>query len=238
MGPVQQAVEDMTKPWPVTRTALQNRESAQRTPIRYFSCVVRRKVGREARTGRRVVLATVLMGAVVALGACGGGGKQDQHDATGTFKVDVPRASFPGNQRLAQESTLEITVVNKDSREIPRLAVTVDGFTQRHDDPTLADPSRPIWIVNEPPVNADSALTNTWALGPVAPGQSTTFKWKVTPVRSGTYSVRYRIAVGLYGKAKVQDTSTGGAPTGSFIARVSRTPRPLPPLKQQRSGRA
>jgi hypothetical protein len=184
------------------------------------------------------MLATVLMGALVSLGACGGGGKQDRNDPTGTFKVDVPRASFPGNQQLAQESTLEITVVNKDSREIPKLAVTVDGFSQRHDDPTFADPNRAIWIVNEPPVDADSALTNTWALGPVAPGQSRTFKWKVTPVRSGTYSVRYRIAAGLYGKAKVEDTATGGAPKGSFIARVSRTPRPLPPLTQPRTGPA
>jgi hypothetical protein len=173
------------------------------------------------------MLATVLMGALVSVGACGGGAKQDEGDPTGTFKVDVPRASFPGNQRLAQESTLEITVVNKDSREIPRLAVTVDGFSQRHDDATLADPNRPIWIINEPPFDADSALTNTWSLGPVAPGQSRTFKWKVTPVRSGTYSVRYRVAAGLYGKAKVLDTATGGIPKGSFIARVTRKPRPV-----------
>jgi hypothetical protein len=182
--------------------------------------------------GRQVMLATMLAGALAALGACGGGGKQDRNDPTGTFKVEVPRASFPGNQRLAEEATLEITVVNKDTREIPKLAVTVDGFSQRHDDPTLADPNRPIWIINEPPVNADSALTNTWVLGPVAPGQSRTFKWKVTPVRSGTYSVRYRIAAGLNGKAQVQDTTTGGPPSGSFIARVSRQPRPLPPLTQ------
>jgi hypothetical protein len=182
--------------------------------------------------------ALMLAGALVSLGACGGGGKQDRNDPGGTFKVDVPRASFPGNQQLAQESTLEITIVNKDSREIPTLAVTVDGFTQRHDDPTLADPNRAIWIVNEPPVNADSALTNTWALGPVAPGQSRTFKWKVTPVRSGTYSVRYRVAAGLYGKANIEDTATGGAPKGSFIARVSRNPRPLPPPTKQHTGRA
>jgi hypothetical protein len=184
------------------------------------------------------MLATALAGALVSLGACGSAGKQDRNDPTGTFKVDVPRASFPGNQQLAQESTLEITIVNKDSRAIPKLAVTVDGFTQRHDDATLADPNRPIWILNEPPLNADSALTNTWALGPVPPGQSRTFKWKVTPVRAGTYSVRYHVAAGLYGKAKVEDTATGGAPKGSFIARVSRNPRPLPPITKQRTGRA
>jgi hypothetical protein len=167
---------------------------------------------------------------MVALASCGGAGKQDEDDPTGTFKVDVPRASFPGHQRLAQESTLQITVVNRDTREIPRLAVTVEGFSQRREDSTLADPNRPIWILNEPPVNADSALTNTWTLGPVSPGKSRTFIWKVTPVRAGTYSVRYKIAAGLYGKAKVVDSATGDAPEGSFISRVSPKPRPLKPV--------
>jgi hypothetical protein len=188
----------------------------------YFSFVARR-----TRMVWGVALATLLAGGLMTLAACGGGGKQDEGNPTGTFKVDVPRASFPGKQRLAQESTLLITVVNRDTRTIPKLAVTVDGFTQRHDDPSLADPSRPIWILNETPFNADSALTNTWALGPVAPGGARTFKWKVTPVRSGTYTVQYSVAAGLYGKSKVVDTATGGTPKGSFIARVSRKPRPV-----------
>ena len=199
-----------------------------------FPCVVRRTAGIE-----RTTLAALLAGTLVVLGACGGGDKQDEGDPTGTFKVDVPRASFPGKQRLAQESTLEITVVNKDSRDIPKLAVTVDGFSQRRDDATLADPNRPIWLINEPPLNADSALTNTWVLGPVASGQSRTFIWKVTPVRAGTYSIRYRVAAGLYGKAKVVDTTTGTIPKGSFIARVSREPRPAPRVApEQRGGSA
>ncbi len=173
------------------------------------------------------------------LGACGSKDKQDEGDPSGTFKVDVPRASFPGKQRLAQENTLENTVVNKDTREIPKLAVTVEGFSQRRDDPTLADPARPIWIINEPPLNADSALTNTWAVGPVPAGQTRRFVWKVTPVRAGTYSVRYRIAAGLYGKAKVVDTATGTVPKGSFIARVTRKPRPVQPVvEDQRAGAA
>ena len=162
---------------------------------------------------------------MVALSACGGGSKQDANDPGGTFNVEVPHASFPGKQRLAQESELSITVVNKDKREIPELAVTVDGFSQNRDDPTLANPNRPIWIVNEPPFNGDSALTNTWTLGPVLPGRSRTFVWKVTPVRAGTYTVRYKVAAGLHGKAKTEDPTTGKPPEGSFIARVSSQPR-------------
>jgi hypothetical protein len=179
------------------------------------------------RRNGRSALAIALSGAVVVLAACGGGSKQDANDPGGTFKVEVPRASFPGNQRLAQESTLAITVVNKDTREIPRIAVTVDGFSQNRDDPTLADPNRPIWIINDAPLNADSALTNTWWLGPVSPGKSRTFIWKVTAVRAGTYTVRYKVAAGLYNKAKTEDTTTGQPPKGSFIARVSRQPRPV-----------
>ena len=53
--------------------------------------------------------------------------------------------------------------------------MTVDGFNQRAHDPTLADPSRPIWIVNEPPFNSESAYTNTWTTGPLA---------RATPARS------------------------------------------------------
>ena len=49
---------------------------------------------------------------------------------------------------------------------------TVDGFSQRHDDPSLANPNRPIWIVNQTPFDADSVLTNTWSFGPVGPGQT------------------------------------------------------------------
>ena len=170
-------------------------------------------------------LALTLSIATVALSACGGGNKQNASDPGGTFKVEVPHASFPGNQRLAQESTLAITVVNRDTRVIPQLAVTIDGFSQIRDDPTLADPKRPIWIVNEGPLNGDSALTDTWWLGPVSPGKSRTFTWKVTPVRAGTYTVRYKVAAGLYNKAKTEDTTTGQPPRGSFIARVSRQPR-------------
>ena len=190
------------------------------------------------RAGSRTALAGLLAGALIALGACGGGDKQDADDPGGTFKVDVPRASFPGKQHLAQENTLLITVVNKDTRTIPRAAITIDGFSQRRDDASLADPNRPIWIVNEPPLDADSALVNTWALGPIEPGKSRTFTWKVTPVRSGTYSVRYRVAVGLYGKAKAVDTATGAAPSGSFIVRVSRKPRPPKPVVEEQSASA
>ena len=68
----------------------------------------------------------------LALSACGQD-RQDENEAEGTYKVDVVSASFPGRQHLADEATLRIEIQNKDSREIPNLAVTVDGFGQRRE---------------------------------------------------------------------------------------------------------
>jgi hypothetical protein len=167
----------------------------------------------------------MLVAATAILGACGAD-KQDKNEPSGTWKLDVLSASFPGKQHLGEPTTLQITVKNSDSRDVPNLAVTVDGFDQRRDDPTLADPKRPIWIVNTPPANANSAYTNTWAIGRVPADQTRTFKWNVTAVRAGTYSLRYKVAAGLNGKAKAE-LPDGSQPKGSFIARVSRTPRPV-----------
>jgi len=101
--------------------------------------------------------AGTLVAAAALLAACGGGERQDVHEPSGTWKLDVLSASFPGKQHLGESTTLAVTVKNADSREVPDMAVTIDGFNQLRDDPTLADPKRPIWIVNTPPVNAASA---------------------------------------------------------------------------------
>ena len=181
--------------------------------------------------GRRVtlragVLAGTLAALAVALSACGQD-RQDENEAEGKYKVDVVSASFPGRQHLADEATLRIKIQNKDSREIPNLAVTVDGFGQRRENVGLADPERPVWLVNEGPYNSNSALTNTWTVGPVPAGQTRTLDWKVTAVRAGTYSVRYRVAAGIDGKAIAESFDGSGAAKGSFIARITRAPHPI-----------
>jgi hypothetical protein len=182
----------------------------------------------ERREASRI-LGALAAGTLIALAgllaACGGGDKQDANAPSGTWKLDVISASFPGKQRLGEQTTLRIEVRNAENRKLPNMAVTIDGFDQRRDDPTLADPKRPIWIVNQPPFDAASALTNTWAIGPVAGGQTRTFTWNVTAVRAGTYSLRYKVGAGLYGKAKAE-LPDGSPAKGSFIARVSKTPRP------------
>ena len=186
-----------------------------------FSLSLRRRA-----TSRAGVLAGTLAALALALAACGAD-KQDENEPEGEFKVDVVSASFPGRQHLADEATLRLEIQNKDSRAIPNLAVTVDGFGQRRDDPTLSDPERPVWILNSPPRNSNSALTNTWTVGPVPAGETRTLDWNVTAVRAGTYSVRYRVAAGVHGKAVAESADGSGQAKGSFIARVTRAPRPL-----------
>ena len=177
-------------------------------------------------TFRAGVLAGTLIGLSLALAACGGGDPQDENEPEGTYKVDVLRASFPGRQNLGEATTLRITVENKDDKTIPNLGVTVDGFYQRKPDSTLADPTRPIWIVDRPPFNSKSALTNTWTTGPLPAGGRRTLRWRVSALRAGTYSPRYRVNAGLDGKAKAESFD-GGPATGSFTVRISRVPKSL-----------
>jgi hypothetical protein len=184
------------------------------------------EAGEAVPASRSTLRATLACGAVltavVGLTACGGGSK----DPSGTWKVDVLSASFPGKQRLAEDSELRITVKNVDSRAVPNLVVTVDGFNSRNDDPTLADPNRPIWFVDHGPPNTTTAYSNTWAMGKVPAGATRTFVWKVSAVRAGTYTLRFRVDASLRGKARAR-APDGSIPQGSFIARISHRPRPV-----------
>src|SRR3954468_10806302 len=139
----------------------------------------------------------------VAIAGCGGGERQDKNEPSGTYKVDVVSASFPAKQRLAKQEEMVVEVRNAGTKTVPNVAVTVDpGFTRRSERQDLADPTRPVWIVDTDPVGGITAYTNTWALGPLKPGRSARFVWKVTAVQPGTHEVHYRVAAGLNGKAK------------------------------------
>jgi hypothetical protein len=174
----------------------------------------------------RTLLGALVVLFAVVLAGCGGGKKQDVDEPEGTWKVDVISASFPGKQFLADTTELQITVKNVDTRDVPNLAVTVDGFDRRDENQQFAEPKRPIWVIEDGPENAGTAYTDTWAVGKVPAGQTRTLKWKVTAVRAGTYSVRFRVAAGLNGKAKAE-LPDGEAPVGEFVTRVSEKPRPV-----------
>jgi hypothetical protein len=187
------------------------------------------------------------IGAALALGACGGGSRQDASEPSGNFPVQVLQATWPQSQRLAQHTHLVITVKNAGRKAIPDIAVTItdpkwgtsiQAFGRHVTMTGLASHSRPVWIVDHPPDpggkcgyscerggpgGGATAYSNTWALGRLAPGHTVTFDWALTAVASGIHRVHYRVAAGLNGKAKAQ-LAGGGIPQGSFTVNVSGRP--------------
>jgi hypothetical protein len=176
----------------------------------------------------------VLLAGALALAGCGGGERQDADEPEGEFRLEVAEAEFPARQSIAERSTLRIQVRNADDRTVPNVAVTVEtepkekgaapsSFSQTVSDSRLADPNRPVWIVDDGPKGGTSAYANTWSLGRLAPNQSKTFEWKLTAVEAGRYTVAYRVAPGLDGKARL---AKGGKTSGSFSVTISDEPVP------------
>jgi hypothetical protein len=114
---------------------------------------------------------------------------------------------------------------------------SVQAFADKLNMPGLASDSRPVWIVDQAPNpgnkcayscaqggpgGAVTAYSNTWALGPLKPGQKTTFDWKVTAVKSGNYTVAWQVAAGLNGKAKAR--INGAVPHGTFAVKIDSAP--------------
>jgi hypothetical protein len=168
------------------------------------------------------------------LAGCGGGPRQDEDEPKGSYRLEVAGAKFPASQSIAESATMEVRVRNADSKTAPNVAVTVEtdpakpgegtvAFGQRGDDPRLSDPERPVWVVDEGPPGGDSAATNTWALGALKAGQTKTFRWKVTAVQPGTYTIKYRISPGIDGRARLAGGARGD---GSF--RVDIADKPVP----------
>jgi hypothetical protein len=179
--------------------------------------------------------ATAVAAVLLALAGAGcGAERQDADEPSGEFALEVVNASFPARQTLAQPATMRIEVRNTDDRELPNLAVTVEtepprggeagvAFAQASDDPRLADADRPVWIVDRGPERGESAYTNTWAVGPVFPGQTQALEWRLTAVKPGDYTVNYRVSPGLHGKAVPAE---GQRTTGSFRVTISDEPVP------------
>ena len=157
------------------------------------------------------------------MAGCGGGQRQDANEPSGTFPMNVVRADFPKAQSLAKPEAMTITVKNTGTKEIPNLAVTVDSFTTRSQQQGLADPERPVWIVDAGPIGGTTAYVNTWALGKLPPGRTRSFVWHVTPIQAGTHTVKYRVAAGLAGKARAKVNGQDDF-QGTFTVAVSGKP--------------
>lgn len=176
---------------------------------------------------------------LLAAGAvgCGSNDRQDANEDEASYDVEVVDASFPQRQRLAQGSDLRITVRNDDSETVPNVAVTLKGLSRRSANKNLSDPYRPVFIIDGRPVEiggfqevklaapqgGQTALVDTWTLGPLKPGAEKTFSWKVTAVKPGPYEVTYAVSAGLNGKAKAV-TAGGAQPQGAFKGTVTAKP--------------
>jgi hypothetical protein len=172
--------------------------------------------------------------AALLLPACGGPARQDEDEKPGRYRVEVTEARFPDDQKLAKSSRMTIAVRNVDTKTIPNIAVTVGtgvgnpsaaegaaGLTYQDDG--NEDPAKPIFVIDTEPRGGDTAYVDTWALGPLAPGQSKTFNWDVTAVEARPYEIRYRVSAGLDPGARAI-TSSGAQPAGRFRGEVVDTP--------------
>lgn len=137
------------------------------------------------------------------------------------------------------EESGTVTTVDEDEQE---RSVAEGPFSVLSDQPGLAIPSRPVWILEQgfprlagtepgpgPPgeiAQASGAIavqTNTFAFGSLEPDESIDMVWRVTPVQAGTYTVHYRVAAGLQGNA-VAVTDDGGEVEGEFIVQITDAP--------------
>jgi hypothetical protein len=189
----------------------------------------------------------------LAISACGSGTRQDATEPARKFPVQVSKATFPAAQTLSQHAHLVITVRNSGRRTIPDVAVTIcnvtcsypapkgegtsaAAFASTISQPYVANPSRPVWIVDRGPGHCGyscknggqgagvTAYSNTWALGSLKPGRAVRFDWAVTAVSAGKHVVAWQVAAGLNGKAKAV-LADGSRPHGSFSVDIGSAPR-------------
>jgi hypothetical protein len=180
----------------------------------------------------------------LTLSACGGGnGSSDANEPAGTYRAEVVTAEFPTSQGLGQTSLMKLGVHNTGDRTIPAVIVTItvagrEGRTSalpfgfRDPQPDLAQPDRPVWVLaagypkragDATPGGAGTSSQKTFNLGPLEPGKTTEWVWKVSAVEAGRYTVLYKVDAGLGGTAKAE-TAGGVQPGGSFAVRISKAP--------------
>jgi hypothetical protein len=187
-----------------------------------------------------VAAAGASVAAVLAASGCGSGARLDAHEPSGSYALEVVRVAFPAKQSIARPAAFALTVRNAGSGTVPNVAVTLDSFYYTERFPELAANKRPIWVIErgpgpraKPPVQsqevsqpggAQTVYVNTWALGPLARNGSRTFIWHVVPVKAGVWTVHYKLAAGLAGKATAA-LASGGPVQGQLTASIA----PIPP---------
>jgi hypothetical protein len=185
----------------------------------------------------------VSLALAASLAACGGGSSSNSGEPEGRYEMSVVEASFPSEQDLGQTSLMRIAVRNEGDRAVPTAAITIsvageEGQTSSlpfaiHDpQPGLAQPDRPVWVLEEgwPKAGgtttkrggATSASDKTFDFGPLKPGRTIEGTWKLSAVRAGRFTVNYDVDAGLGGKARAE-TDTEVAPGGTFKVEITDT---------------
>lgn len=159
----------------------------------------------------------VLIAVVPALIGCGSADRRDRADDVRT--VQIARVAFPKAQRLAQPVTFSITVRNAGDEAIGNLVVTLSGLSERTADGT----QRPLWVVDDAPPEQVAATDDTRAAGPLAAGEETTLRWRLTPTAQGIHDVTYEVAAGVRDAPRAQ-LPDGGQPRATVTVGVTATP--------------
>jgi hypothetical protein len=176
----------------------------------------------------------------LGLVACGGGESSNSSEPEGKFEVAIVKSEFPAKQQVGQTSLMKLAIRNAGDHTIPGATVTVSvageqGETSSlpfgiHDpQPNLAQPDRPVWVLEEgyPHVGsseerggAKTSSPKTFDFGELDPGQTVEGVWKLSAVRVGDFGVDYRIGAGLGGNATTE-TAGGGDAKGTFPVKIS-----------------
>ena len=146
-----------------------------------------------------------------------------------------------GEAVTIDESAEETEVLEEESDSTEGEEATTGGaateqangpFSVISEQPDLAIPSRPVWILEQgfpklagetESAGAEAAQTNTFSFGELDPGETLEIVWRVTPVQSGDYVINYEVAAGLFGKA-VAVTDDGSVPEGEFVVQITDVP--------------
>jgi len=198
-----------------------------------------------SRSRLRATVAIALAALLALLvAACGGEESSDANEAAGKYPVKLTDVEFPARQFLGQTSLLRMGFRNTGQRTIPALTVSIsvaghDGqasnlpFGIRDPQPGLAQPDRPVWVLaarypkfagSSEPGGAESSNAKTYVFDALKPGATADAVWKLSAVKTGSWTLRFFVDAGLGGQARAV-TAGGGEPGGSIAARiVSRTP--------------
>ncbi len=163
-----------------------------------------------------------------------------QVDASGTTTSDVEtttteettstdEAGSPLGETTETTETTDETATEGDGSAEP---IAIGPFSVISEQQGLANPSRPVWILEEDypklagqtaSAGAEVAQTNTFGFGALDPGETREIVWKLTAVQPGAYTIDYVVAAGLQGKAVAENTD-GSVPEGEFVVVITNTP--------------